>query len=102
MANGGIFNWEVKHLALDNERKQELIKKFQVHENDTGSPEVQIAMLSERINYLTEHLKEHKKDFHSRRGLLQMVGKRRGLLNYLIKHDIERYRKVISELKIRR
>ncbi|SMB94122.1 SSU ribosomal protein S15P [Desulfonispora thiosulfatigenes DSM 11270] len=89
-------------MALNNEKKQELIKKFQVHENDTGSPEVQIAMLSERINYLTGHLKEHKKDFHSRRGLLQMVGKRRGLLNYLIKNDIERYRKIISELGIRR
>lgn len=89
-------------MALENERKQELIKKFQLHENDTGSPEVQIAVLSERINYLTEHLKDHKKDFHSRRGLLQMVGKRRGLLNYLIKNDIERYRKVISELNIRR
>lgn len=89
-------------MALNNEKKQELIKQFQVHENDTGSPEVQIAMLTERINYLTEHLKEHKKDHHSRRGLLKMVGKRRGLLNYLIKNDIERYRKVIAALGIRR
>lgn len=87
-------------MALEN--KQELIKEFQIHENDTGSPEVQIAILSKRINYLTEHLKVHKKDHHSRRGLLKMVGQRRGLLNYLMKNDIERYRKIISELGIRR
>jgi len=89
-------------VALNNDKKQELIKQFQLHENDTGSPEVQIAILTNRINYLTEHLKEHKKDHHSRRGLLKMVGQRRGLLNYLIKNDIERYRKIISELGIRR
>ena len=87
-------------MALEN--KQDLIKEFQIHENDTGSPEVQIAILSKRINYLTEHLKVHKKDHHSRRGLLKMVGQRRGLLNYLMKKDIERYRKIISELGIRR
>lgn len=87
-------------MALEN--KQELIKEFQIHENDTGSPEVQIAILSKRINYLTEHLKVHKKDHHSRRGLLKMVGQRRGLLNYLMKNDVERYRKIISELGIRR
>lgn len=89
-------------MVLKNEQKQDLIKKFQIHENDTGSPEVQIAILTNRINYLTEHLKEHKKDHHSRRGLLKMVGQRRGLLNYLMKNDIERYRKIISELGIRR
>ncbi|NMA01606.1 MAG: 30S ribosomal protein S15 [Clostridia bacterium] len=87
-------------MALEN--KQDLIKEFQIHENDTGSPEVQIAILTKRINYLTEHLKVHKKDHHSRRGLLKMVGQRRGLLNYLMKKDIERYRKIISELGIRR
>ena len=83
-------------MALEN--KQDLIKEFQIHENDTGSPEVQIAILTKRINYLTEHLKVHKKDHHSRRGLLKMVGQRRGLLNYLMKKDIERYRQIISEL----
>ena len=89
-------------MALDNETKHNLIKEFQLHENDTGSPEVQIAILTYKINYLTEHLKTHKKDHHSRRGLLMMVGKRRGLLNYLMENDIERYRKVIKVLGIRR
>lgn len=89
-------------MALDNETKQKLIAEFQLHENDTGSPEVQIAILTNRINYLTEHLKTHKKDHHSRRGLLMMVGKRRGLLNYLMDNDIERYRKIIALLGIRR
>ncbi|MBC9786034.1 30S ribosomal protein S15 [Heliobacterium chlorum] len=88
-------------MALENSRKQELIAKFKQHEKDTGSPEVQIAILTERINYLTNHLKEHKKDHHSRRGLLKMVGQRRGLLNYLKKSDVERYRKVIGELGLR-
>lgn len=89
-------------MVLKTDQKQEIIKQFQLHESDTGSPEVQIAILSNRINYLTEHLKEHKKDHHSRRGLLKMVGQRRGLLNYLIKNDIERYRKIISILGLRR
>lgn len=89
-------------MALDNETKQKLIKDFQLHEGDTGSPEVQIAILTYKINYLTEHLKIHKKDHHSRRGLLMMVGKRRGLLNYLMENDIERYRKIIDVLGIRR
>ncbi len=89
-------------MALDNQTKQMLIKEFQLHENDTGSPEVQIAILTNKINYLTEHLKVHKKDHHSRRGLLKMVGKRRGLLNYLMEKDIERYRKIIALLGIRR
>ncbi|MBR3731888.1 MAG: 30S ribosomal protein S15 [Spirochaetales bacterium] len=87
---------------LTTTRKKELIKQFGSSENDTGSPEVQIALLSERIKYLTEHLKENKKDFHSRRGLLMLVGRRRRLLDYLAKKDIERYRKIINELGIRK
>ncbi|MGI6330372.1 MAG: 30S ribosomal protein S15 [Zhaonellaceae bacterium] len=82
--------------------KQEIIEKFKVHETDTGSPEVQIALLTERINHLTEHLKLHKKDFHSRRGLLKMVGQRRGLLNYLKKNNFERYRSIVEQLNLRR
>ena len=89
-------------MALNKETKTELIEKFKTHEGDTGSPEVQIAILSYKINYLTEHLKVHKKDHHSRRGLLQMVGQRRSLLNYLEKKDIDRYRTLIKELGIRR
>jgi len=87
---------------LGTERKQEIIDNFKRHEGDTGSPEVQIALLSERITYLTEHFKTHKKDHHSRRGLLKMVGQRRRLLDYLIKQDIERYRTIIKALGIRR
>ena len=82
--------------------KQELIETYRVHETDTGSPEVQIALLTKRINDLTEHLKTHKKDHHSRRGLLKMVGQRRNLLNYLTKVDIERYRAIIAKLGIRK
>jgi small subunit ribosomal protein S15 len=82
--------------------KQEIIKKYARHEGDTGSPEVQIALLTKRINHLNEHLKVHKKDHHSRRGLLMMVGKRRGLFNYLIKEDIERYRAIIKALNLRK
>ncbi|MGI6065040.1 MAG: 30S ribosomal protein S15 [Bacillota bacterium] len=89
-------------MTLVSEKKQEIIDKFKIHESDTGSPEVQIAILTTRINHLTEHLKIHKKDHHSRRGLLKMVGQRRGLLNYLKKSDIERYRKVIEALGLRR
>ena len=84
------------------EKKQEIIKKFARKEGDTGSPEVQIALLTERITYLTEHFKTHKKDHHSRRGLLKMVGRRRRLLNYLQKQDVERYRTVVKELGLRR
>ena len=84
------------------EQKQEIINKFKLHENDTGSPEVQIAILTERINHLNEHLKIHKKDHHSRRGLLKMVGQRRGLLNYLMKCDIERYRAIVDKLNLRK
>ena len=80
---------------LTQEAKQEIIQKYAVHEGDTGSPEVQIAVLTARIVYLTEHLKEHKKDHHSRRGLLKMVGHRRRLLAYLNKVDIERYRAIV-------
>lgn len=89
-------------MALNSETKQQLINEYKIHEGDTGSPEVQIAILTYRINYLTEHLKENKKDHHSRRGLLKMVGQRRGLLNYLVKNDIERYRAIISKLGLRR
>jgi small subunit ribosomal protein S15 len=87
---------------LDRERKTEIIDRFKKHEVDTGSPEVQIGILTERINVLTEHLKSHTKDHHSRRGLLKMVGRRRRLLNYLQKEDVERYRTVVKELGLRR
>ena len=87
---------------MDKERKAELIATYGLHEGDTGSPEVQIALLTERINHLTGHLKEHKNDHHSRRGLLMMVGQRRGMLAYLIRIDIERYRAIISKLNIRK
>lgn len=82
--------------------KKEIIAKFAQHEGDTGSPEVQIALLTERINHLNEHLKVHKQDNHSRRGLLKMVGQRRGLLDYLKAKDIERYRAVIAALDLRK
>ncbi len=87
---------------MDKARKLELIKKFGRSEGDTGSPEVQVALLTERITSLTEHLKIHKKDHHSRRGLLMMVGQRRGFLNYLNAQDVERYRTLIKELGLRR
>ncbi len=87
---------------LDEERKQEVIDNFKLHENDTGSPEVQIALLSARIQYLTEHFKVHKKDHHSRRGLLKLVGRRRKLLDYLKNKEVERYRSIIQRLEIRR
>ena len=87
---------------MTKERKLEIIKEFGRSEGDTGSPEVQIALLTERINHLTEHLKTHKKDHHSRRGLLKMVGHRRRLLSYLYKKDIERYRSIIAKLNLRK
>jgi len=87
---------------LTPDRKKEIIVGYRLHETDTGSPEIQIAILSERINYLTEHLKVHRKDHHSRRGLLKMVGQRRSLLNYLRKTDINRYRAIIEKLGIRK
>ena len=83
------------------ETKQGIIDKYKLHETDTGSPEVQIAILTERINHLNEHLKQFKKDHHSRRGLLKMVGKRKGFLQYLKDKDIEEYRKIVKELNIR-
>ncbi|MBO5417024.1 MAG: 30S ribosomal protein S15 [Clostridia bacterium] len=87
---------------MTKERKQEIIKEFATHEGDTGSPEVQVAILTERINHLNEHLKTHKKDHHSRRGLLLLVGQRRGLLNYLTKIDVERYRALVEKLGLRK
>lgn len=87
---------------MEKQLKQDIIAKYATHEGDTGSPEVQVALLTERINHLTEHLKTHKKDHHSRRGLLKMVGQRRGLLNYLMKKDITRYRELIAKLEIRK
>ncbi len=89
-------------MPLMKEQKDKTIDRFQRHDRDTGSPEVQIALLSERIGYLTEHFKTHKKDHHSRRGLLKLVGKRRRLLDYLKEHDVEKYKEVIEELGIRR
>lgn len=87
---------------LAKEIKEQIVQEYQTHEGDTGSPEVQIAILTYRINELNEHLQTHKKDFHSRRGLLKMVGKRRGLLNYLKKSDLDRYRTLIKRLGLRK
>jgi small subunit ribosomal protein S15 len=89
-------------MPLEKELKQDLIGKFKIHEADTGSPEVQIALLSERIKYLTEHFKTHKKDFHSRRGLLKMVGRRRRLLDYLKGKNADRYKEIIERLGLRK
>ncbi|MBN2260926.1 MAG: 30S ribosomal protein S15 [Clostridiales bacterium] len=87
---------------MTKEKKQQIIGEFKTHDGDTGSPEVQIALLTFRINYLNDHLKMHKKDHHSRRGLLKMVGQRRRLLNYLKKLDIERYRAILVKLNLRK
>jgi len=87
---------------MDKAKKNEIIAQYKLHDSDTGSPEVQIALLTERINHLNEHLKVNKKDHHSRRGLLMMVGRRRGLLNYLKSVDIERYRSIIDRLNLRK
>ncbi|MFC4404532.1 30S ribosomal protein S15 [Gracilibacillus xinjiangensis] len=89
-------------MAITQERKNELINEYKTHESDTGSPEVQIAVLTEEINNLNDHLRIHKKDHHSRRGLLKMVGKRRNLLNYLRNKDVSRYRDLIKKLGLRR
>ena len=89
-------------MVLTPETKKEIIDRFKLHRDDTGSPEVQVALLSNRINYLTDHFKIHKKDHHSRRGLLKLVGQRRKLLNYLKKTDVERYQNIIKELGIRK
>ena len=93
---GGIF------MALLKDVKSEIIKKFQTHEGDTGSAEVQIAILTNEIDHLTEHLKVHIHDFHSKRGLLKKVGQRRSLLNYLMKSDVKRYREVVKKLGLRK
>jgi small subunit ribosomal protein S15 len=89
-------------VSLTKEKKNEVISKFAAHEGDTGSPEVQVALLTARINELTEHLRTHRKDHHSRRGLLMLVGQRRRLLNYLSRQDVERYRSLVQELGLRR
>jgi len=88
--------------VLDAEKRKEIIAGFKTHESDTGSPEVQVALLSARIQYLTEHFKTHKKDHHSRRGLLKLVGQRRRLLEYLKNKDVTRYRKIIERLGLRK
>ena len=87
---------------MQKEQKTSIIETYRINEKDTGSPEVQIAILTKRINDLQEHFKEHKKDNHSRRGLLRMVGRRRNLLNYLMKTDIERYRAIVAKLGLRK
>jgi small subunit ribosomal protein S15 len=89
-------------MAITQERKNELISEYKTHDNDTGSPEVQIAVLTENINNLNDHLRTHKKDHHSRRGLLKMVGRRRNLLTYLRNKDVARYRELITRLGLRR
>jgi len=89
-------------MPLAIEKKKTLIQQYRVHDGDTGSPEVQIALLTERVNGLTEHFKQHTKDHHSRRGLLMLIGKRRSLIEYLRKKDTERYRAIIEKLGIRR
>ncbi len=89
-------------MALTKDVKNEILKKFRVHEKDTGSPEVQIALLTKRINELNEHFKTHKKDYHSRRGLLKLVGRRKRLLEYLKRKDYDRYKKLIKELSLRK
>ncbi|MEW6670407.1 MAG: 30S ribosomal protein S15 [Thermodesulfobacteriota bacterium] len=89
-------------MVSTSENKQAVIERFKLHDSDTGSPEVQVALLSHRIDYLTEHLKVHKKDHHSRRGLLMLVGRRRRLLNYVKNKDVQRYRTIIETLGLRR
>ena len=89
-------------MVLLAENKEEMIEQFKLHESDTGSPEVQVGILTQRISYLTEHLKVHKKDHHSRRGLLILVGRRRSLLDYVKKKDVNRYRSLIERLGLRR
>ena len=89
-------------MPLHQDRKQNLIQQFRTHEGDTGSPEVQVALLTERITYLTEHFRTHAKDHHSRRGLLKMVSQRRSLLDYLKRKNLDRYRKIVSALNLRK
>jgi small subunit ribosomal protein S15 len=89
-------------VAFQADKKKTIIEKYRIHDSDTGSPEVQVALLTERISYLTEHFKIHKKDHHSRRGLLKLVGQRRRLLDYLKSKNVERYKSIIAELGIRK
>lgn len=89
-------------MSITNEKKKDLIEKFKTHPTDTGSPEVQVSLLTERINSLTEHFKKHNKDHHSRRGLLKLVGQRKSLLNYLKDNDITRYRELVKRLGLRK
>ena len=89
-------------MPLKKEQKAEIIKNFRLHDTDTGSPEVQVSLLTERINELTEHMKVHKKDFHTRHGLLKLVGQRRRMLDYLMNNDIESYRNLVNRLGLRR
>lgn len=93
--------WEKEKMSLTQEQKQEIINKYQIHETDTGSSPVQIALLTERINRLTEHLKNNKKDFASRRGLMKLIGKRKGLLDYLKRENPQQYQQLIQQLNIR-
>ena|GEM_PF-22970 len=99
-----LYFWERwrKTMAMSAEQKVEIVTRYRTHEKDTGSPEVQVALLSRRISYLTEHFKTHKKDHHSRRGLLKLVGQRRRLLDYLKRKDVDRYKKLIDSLGIRK
>ncbi len=89
-------------MALDKETKTNVVRTFRRHDSDTGSPEVQVALITSRIAYLAEHFKTHKKDHHSRRGLLKLVGRRRRLLDYLKRIDVDRYRKVVADLNLRK
>lgn len=102
LGNRGLIMKEVKRMALSQQEKEQIISEYKTHDNDTGSPEVQIAILTKQINTLNEHLRTHKKDHHSRRGLLKMVGKRRNLLTYLRNKDVARYRELIQKLGLRR
>jgi small subunit ribosomal protein S15 len=97
-----VLNKRRKDVVLSTQDKKELIDQYKLHDTDTGSPEVQIGLLTHRIQYLTEHLKVHKKDHHSRRGLLMLVGRRRRLLNYVRNNDVQRYRTIIDNLGLRR
>jgi small subunit ribosomal protein S15 len=97
-----LFQTKESKVVMLAQQKEEMIQQFKLHESDTGSPEVQVAILTHRINYLTEHLKIHKKDHHSRRGLLILVGRRRSLLDYVKKKDVNRYRSLIERLGLRR
>lgn len=100
--NNNNPSYEEEKVAIDAEQKRDIIDRFRLHESDTGSTEVQVAILSERINYLTNHFKTHAKDHHSRRGLIKLVGQRRRLLNYLKSKDIDRYRTLIEQLGLRK